>query len=327
MSPTPSPTPGAAGTAPRAAAGTATGETTLRARHISVVLGGNRILEDISFDLRSGEVTVLVGPNGAGKSTLFSVLAGDLSPTAGAVEVVGGDRDAEPGSRELFPVASLRPKELARRRSVQMQETRLAFAYTAYDTVEMGRAPWEGTAEEARDEEVIAAAMSAAEVTHLSARHVPGLSGGERARVAFARLIAQETELLLLDEPTAALDIRHQERVIAVARDRARAGATVLVIVHDLSLAAAYADRIIMLDRGTLRADGTPVEVLRPELISEVYDHPVSVIAAPGSGELLVIPQRVPQAAERGSTDPDPAVPGGTAHTVPASNDPLELPA
>jgi iron complex transport system ATP-binding protein len=298
-----------------------TGETTLRAHGISVVLGGSQILEDISFDLRSGEVTVLVGPNGAGKSTLFSVLAGDLTPTAGSVQIVGGDRGAEPGSRELFPVDSLRPKELSRRRAVQMQETRLAFAYTAYDTVEMGRAPWEGTAEESRDEEVIATAMEAAEVAHLSARHVPGLSGGERARVAFARLIAQETELLLLDEPTAALDIRHQERVIAVARDRARAGATVLVIVHDLSLAAAYADRIIMLDRGTLRADGTPAEVLSPELISEVYDHPVTVITAPGSGELLVIPQRVPLSGARAAARTDPP------RTTASRHDSLELPA
>lgn len=317
----------------------APGTLTVQARGVDVTLGGSPILTDVDLDLRSGEVTVLVGPNGAGKSTLFGVLAGDLVPTRGTIRMIGGANAAEhagahPGSadRELIDIAALHPKHLARRRAVQMQETRLAFAFTARDTVEMGRAPWAGTPEEDRDDEVVAIALGAAEVTHLASRHVPGLSGGERARVAFARLIAQETEILLLDEPTAALDIRHQERVIMVARDRARAGATVMVIVHDLSLAAAYADRIVLLDAGRIRAVGPPQEVLRAPLLSEVYQHPVTVITAPETGDLLVLPlRRTPpegpapstpstaSAAAVGSSDP-----AASAHPLGNS---LELPA
>ena len=269
------------------------GEVTLEARGVTVHLGGTPILTEVDLDLRRGEVTVLVGPNGAGKSTLFGVLAGDIAPRAGTVRIIAGSPAAGgSASRELADVSALRPKELSRRRAVQMQDSRLAFSFTARDAVEMGRAPWAGTPEEERDDEVIAAALAAGEVTHLAARQVPSLSGGERSRVAFARLLAQETEILLLDEPTAALDIRHQEHVIAAARARARAGATVMVIVHDLSLAAAYADRIVLLEDGRVRAVGSPAEVLTTELLSEVYQHPVTVLTAPEGGELLIVPVR-----------------------------------
>lgn len=269
------------------------GEVTLEARGVTVHLGGTPILTEVDLDLRRGEVTVLVGPNGAGKSTLFGVLAGDIAPLAGTVRIIAGSPAAGgSASRELADVSALRPKELSRRRAVQMQDSRLAFSFTARDAVEMGRAPWAGTPEEERDDEVIAAALAAGEVTHLAARQVPSLSGGERSRVAFARLLAQETEILLLDEPTAALDIRHQEHVIAAARGRARAGATVMVIVHDLSLAAAYADRIVLLEGGRVRAVGSPAEVLTAELVSEVYQHPVTVLTAPEGGELLIVPVR-----------------------------------
>lgn len=269
------------------------GEVTLEARGVTVHLGGTPILTEVDLDLRRGEVTVLVGPNGAGKSTLFGVLAGDIAPRAGTVRIIAGSPAAGgSASRELADVSALRPKELSRRRAVQMQDSRLAFSFTARDAVEMGRAPWAGTPEEERDDEVIAAALAAGEVTHLAARQVPSLSGGERSRVAFARLLAQETEILLLDEPTAALDIRHQEHVIAAARGRARAGATVMVIVHDLSLAAAYADRIVLLEGGRVRAVGSPAEVLTAELVSEVYQHPVTVLTAPEGGELLIVPVR-----------------------------------
>ena len=269
------------------------GEVTLEARGVTVHLGGTPILTEVDLDLRRGEVTVLVGPNGAGKSTLFGVLAGDIAPLAGTVRIIAGSPAAGgSASRELADVSALRPKELSRRRAVQMQDSRLAFSFTARDAVEMGRAPWAGTPEEERDDEVIAAALAAGEVTHLAARQVPSLSGGERSRVAFARLLAQETEILLLDEPTAALDIRHQEHVIAAARGRARAGATVMVIVHDLSLAAAYADRIVLLEDGRVRAVGSPAEVLTAELVSEVYQHPVTVLTAPEGGELLIVPVR-----------------------------------
>lgn len=263
-----------------------TAAETLRCRDVHVTLGGHRILSGVDLTLRRGEVTVLVGPNGAGKSTLFSVLAGDLSPRSGTVHVRTED-GADP-----VPVSEVRPRALARVRAVQMQDSRLSFAFTARATVEMGRAPWAGTAEEERDEAVVEHALGLSETRALAQQPVPVLSGGERARVAFARALAQETGVLLLDEPTAALDIRHQERVFAAVAERAAAGATVLVIVHDLSLAAAYADRIVLLHEGRVRADGPPSQVLDAALLSEVYDHPVAVTTVPGTDELLVVPLR-----------------------------------
>lgn len=259
---------------------------TLACEDVRVELGGAEILRGIDLTLRSGEVTVLVGPNGAGKSTLFSVLAGDLAPRTGSVRIAA-DADGR-----LEDVASIRARLLARMRAVQMQDSRLSFAFTARASVEMGRAPWAGTDEEERDDAVVESAMRASETLALAGQQVPVLSGGERARVAFARALAQETGIMLLDEPTAALDIRHQECVIATARERAAQGATVLVIVHDLSLAGAYADRIVLLSDGLIVADGSPVEVLDAALLSKVYEHPVTVLTAPGTGERLVVPLR-----------------------------------
>ncbi|MBK0332771.1 heme ABC transporter ATP-binding protein [Brachybacterium sp. MASK1Z-5] len=259
---------------------------TLACEDVHVELGGTEILRGIDLTLRSGEVTVLVGPNGAGKSTLFAVLAGDLAPRTGRVRIAA-DADGR-----LEDVSSIRPLLLARMRAVQMQDSRLSFAFTARASVEMGRAPWVGTDEEERDDAVVESAMRASETLALAGQQVPVLSGGERARVAFARALAQETGILLLDEPTAALDIRHQERVIATARERAAQGATVLVIVHDLSLAGAYADRIVLLSDGLVVADGSPAEVLDAALLSSVYDYPVTVLNAPGTDERLVVPLR-----------------------------------
>lgn len=196
-------------------------------------------------------------------------------------------------------------RTLSKLRGVQLQDSRLAFAFTVADTVAMGRAPWHGTPAQERDTEVVAAAMTLAEVADLASLSVPVLSGGERARTAFARLLAQETAILLLDEPTAALDIRHQERVMALARRRADAGAAVLVILHDLSLAAACADRIVLLSQGRIRADGPPERVLDEQLVSEVYDHPVRIIPSPETGDLLVVPLRTPRISRLAPAEPE----------------------
>ncbi|MGY5764019.1 ATP-binding cassette domain-containing protein [Brachybacterium sp. DNPG3] len=171
------------------------------------------------------------------------------------------------------------------------------FSVLAGDLLPAAGTVWTGTAEEERDAEVVELALAASETRALAEQQVPVLSGGERARVAFARALAQETGILLLDEPTAALDIRHQERVFAVVAERAAAGAAVLVILHDLSLAAAYADRILLLHDGRIRADGAPSDVLDAALLSEVYDHPVTVTVVPGTDDLLVVPRRGPAAA------------------------------
>jgi len=213
-------------------------EVVLSARGVGVRIDRATLLDGVDLDVRTGEVLVVVGPNGAGKSTLLGVLAGDVVPSSGHVAWRGR------------PLASIGVAELARHRAVLLQESRLSFPFRVVDVVRMGRAPWRGTPREEHDDEVVARAHVTADVLHLAARRYPSLSGGEKARASFARVLAQEPRLLLLDEPTAALDVRHQEHVLAQARDRARAGDAVVVVLHDLSLAAAWADRVVVLDGG-----------------------------------------------------------------------------
>ena len=216
----------------------------LRVRDVSVTFGDTPILGSVDVDVRDGELLALVGPNGAGKSTLLSVMSGDLRPDRGVVELDGAD------------VRSWTHIELAMRRAVLLQQLTMTFPFTVRQTVEMGRSPWSGHEAEDLDELRIEEAMAATDVTHLADRTFPSLSGGERARAGMARVIAQDARVLLLDEPTAALDVRHQEQVLELAAALARAGGTVVVVMHDLGLAAAYADRVMILADGTVRAEG-----------------------------------------------------------------------
>lgn len=248
----------------------------MRAVGVSVDVGGRRVLDGVDLDLRAGEVLVLVGPNGAGKSTLLSVLAGDRAPAEGSVELDGA------------ALASWHVAERARRRSVLTQSNDVSFPFPAIDVVRMGRAPWRRRPESADDERAVDEAIAAGEVAAFVERPVTGLSGGERARVAFARSFAQECGIALLDEPTASLDIRHQHRVLARTRARARAGGAAVVVLHDLGLAAAYADRIALLEGGRLAAVGAPRDVLEPALLTRVYRHPIDVVAGP-RGTILVL--------------------------------------
>lgn len=257
--------------------------TVVSARGIGVVYDGHPILAGVDIDIRPGELVALVGPNGAGKSTLLGVLSGDVVPTTGSVRLDDRDLGAYPA------------RELARRRAVQLQKQGLAFGFRVEEVVRMGRSPWHRTPQEDADDRVVAESMALADVTDLALRLYPTLSGGEQARASFARLLAQATPVLMLDEPTAALDIRHQEALLEVARDAARGGAAVVVVLHDLSLAAAYADRVCVLSHGSVRADGPPAEVLTSELLTEVYAHPVDIVEH--GGHLLVVPVRTRQEA------------------------------
>jgi len=254
----------------------------LEALGVRVAYGPTTILDGVDVDVHAGQVLALVGPNGAGKSTLLSVLAGDTVPDEGDVRL------------DALDVRAIRLDELARRRAVLLQENRLSFPFPVRDVVAMGRAPWRGTAAEDDDDRVVGAALATADVAHLATRTYPTLSGGEKARTSFARALAQEPGVLLLDEPTAALDIRHQEALLVESRVRARAGAAVVVVLHDLTLAAAYADRVVVLADGRVRGDGPPVDVLTSALVSDVYQHPVDVFTRPGSDELVVLPVRTP---------------------------------
>ena len=251
----------------------------LRARGLGVAIDGVRILSGVDLDLEPGEVLAVVGPNGAGKSTLLSVLSGDLAASEGTVTI--GER----------PIAALRHLELARERAVLTQENQLSFPFTVGQVVLMGRSPWSRTARFEDDETAVAEAMLATDVDQLAPRRFTSLSGGEKARVSLARVFAQATPILLLDEPTAALDLRHQEDVMRAVRARAARGHAVLVVVHDLSLAAAYADRIAMVAGGTVVATGTPSEVLTAERVSAVYGLAVDV--AQIGGRPVVVPRRV----------------------------------
>ena len=242
--------------------------------------GGRHLLDGIDLEVRAGEIVALVGPNGAGKSTLLAVLAGDRTPDAGTVAGPAGTR------------LSHDPQELARFRAVMLQEHILSFPFEVADVVRMGRAPWRGRPEEASDDAAVALGMEVAQIGHLGERRFPTLSGGEKARTSFARILAQATPVLLLDEPTAALDICHQERVLGAARDHANAGGAVVVVLHDLALASAYADRMVLLADGRIAAQGRPEDVLTADRVSRVYDHPVAVIPDPAGTGLLVLPIR-----------------------------------
>ncbi|MCT9819329.1 heme ABC transporter ATP-binding protein [Microbacterium sp. W1N] len=237
-------------------------------------------LTDASIQVRAGEMHALVGPNGAGKSTLFAALAGDVAPDAGTVTLDG---------RTLSAVA---PRDLARQRAVLLQESRVSFPFTVEQVVRMGRAPWARTPAEDEDDDAVASALAATDLTDLAHRTISALSGGERARVALARVLAQRVDVLLLDEPTAALDLRHQEDTLRIARGRARAGAAVAVVLHDLNAALAYADRVTLLAGGRVVAAGAPAEVLTAAAIGEVYGQAVDVFPHPVTGVPLVVPRR-----------------------------------
>lgn len=252
----------------------------LKIDKVNVSYGAAQILRDVSLNVHYGEVLALVGPNGAGKSTLLGVLTADVTPRSGDVWL------------DERPLPRWKAAELSRVRAVLLQENAVAFSFTAAQVVEMGRAPWHGTAASAEDEAMMADAMRTCDVTHLAHRAYPSLSGGEKARVSLARVLAQQTPIVLLDEPTAALDLQHQEDVMRIARDLASQGRAVVVVLHDLSLAAAYADSMAILHRGEVAAIGTPEAVLTAETISDIYRTSVRILPDPDTGRPVVLPRR-----------------------------------
>jgi iron complex transport system ATP-binding protein len=235
----------------------------LMARHVSY----ERRVVGVDVHVDAGELVMVIGPNGAGKSTLCALLAGDLAPTGGVVELDG------------TPLTHLRHAALARRRAVLPQRAGAAGASTARELVRMGRHAWEGN-----DHTLVDAALEEVDATRFADRPYRTLSGGEQARVQLARVLAQDTPILLLDEPTASLDLAHQHLVLGVARRRADAGCAVLAVVHDLALAGAYGDRVVALRDGQVHATGTPVEVLTDRGLTALLGHPVVVRPHPTEG-------------------------------------------
>lgn len=255
------------------------GDCVLRLEHVDVRIDERAILNDISLDVRAGEVLALVGPNGAGKSTLLNAITGDAPLSAGSISLFG------------LPLAAWDATELAMRRSVLLQSVDVTFPFDVEQIVRMGRSPWDGTAQETDDDMIVASAMAMTEVKPLADRVYTSLSGGERGRAAFARVLAQAAPVLLLDEPTAAMDIKHQEMLMRIGRQYAAAGCAVVVIVHALDAAAAWSDRVALLDHGRMRAVGAPERVLTSALLSEVYQCPIDVLPHPDGG-LIIVPQR-----------------------------------
>jgi iron complex transport system ATP-binding protein len=262
-------------------------------------------IDGVSVGVPAGRLTALLGPNGAGKSTLLQLLLGTLAPDAGEVRFRGR------------PLGRWPRAELARAVGVVPQGEDAAFAVTARELVEMGRyphlGPWRRAG--AADRRAVADAMARCDVAHLAGRAVHTLSGGERQRALVARALAQavpsdaalgkpapageQAAVLALDEPTAALDVRHEMQLFELLRALADGGATVLLVTHHLNLAARYADHLVLLDAGRVVAAGPPADVLTRAHLERVFRWPVEVVPHPGPGPDAGAPQVVPLSAPR----------------------------
>jgi iron complex transport system ATP-binding protein len=239
---------------------------------VTVAYRGRPALRDLSLHIGHGERVALVGPNGAGKSTLLRAIAGLIEPTVGTVELDGR------------PVASLDRLAVARRLAVVPQVSALPFSTTVDEVVALGRLPHEHPIRGMRpaDRAAVAAAIEQVGVGHLMGRDARELSLGERQLVLLAMAVAQDADVLVLDEPTVHLDLRHQVEVMELLRDlNARQGTTILAVLHDLALAAHFFPRLVVLDGGRVVGDGPASEVLAPDRIREVFGVDPSLVRLP----------------------------------------------
>jgi len=257
----------------------------LEALDLGYAIGRKTLLECVSLTLAPGELLAVVGPNGAGKSTLLRLLAGEIRPRTGTIRI---------GGRSL---ADWPKRALACRRAVLPQNSNLSFPFTVGEVALLGRGPHSGGIERPIDRAIARHALEAAGVAGLAARAYPSLSGGERQRVHLARVLAQlmvrpgkyDGGLLLLDEPVTSLDPRHQHAALALTRDFVAQGGAALAILHDVNLAARYADRVLVLARGRVAAVGTPAESLTPAVLAPVFDMRFRQIADPEGGPPIVL--------------------------------------
>lgn len=252
----------------------------LQARQIKVRRGPCTVLRGVDVQLRAGQVTGVLGANGAGKSTLLSALCGELPIAAG--EILLNERKLADWPDQL------RAQHLA----VLPQHSTLSFGFAVEEVVGMGRLPYATGCQ--LDAEIVQQALAAVDITHLSGRSYLQLSGGERQRVHLARVLAQlwpgaAGQVLLLDEPTAMLDPLHQHSILQAVRAFADKGGAVMVIVHDLNLAARYCDELLLLDKGSVFSSGSPDEVLRAEVLHEVFGLEVLVQKHPERDHPLII--------------------------------------
>ncbi|MGB9776090.1 MAG: ABC transporter ATP-binding protein [Anaerolineae bacterium] len=247
----------------------------LEVENLTFAYDGRPVLREVSFRLMPGEVLGLIGPNGAGKSTLLRLVAGFLRPGAGTVRLFGR------------PPTEWPPRALARQVAMVPQGAYIPPTFTVWESVMLGRTPYLGFLGVPREADRAAArrALEWVGMADLSERLIGELSGGERQRVLLARALAQEPHCLLLDEPTTHLDIHHQVAVLSLIRRMAlECGIAVLIVLHDLNLAATFTDRLALLVDGALAALGDPKEVLRRERLTAVYGDTVAVFPRPDNG-------------------------------------------
>jgi len=255
----------------------------LEAHVVSVNYGERMAVQDVSLRAEPGEITAIIGPNGAGKSTLLRALNGALLPSHGEI-LLDGD-----------PLRSISRRAIGRRIAVVAQEAELRFPVTVMEFVLSGRYAWSSTGawgwETDQDVAVAQGVLRETELEDFSARLMNELSGGERQRAVLARALATEASILLLDEPTANLDLAHQAALLWLVRARCdKQRASAIVVTHDINLAAEFADRVLLLLRGQTLAMGTPQEVLTPELLREVFEIRVLVDAHPVTGAPRITP-------------------------------------
>ncbi len=256
------------------------------AENVTYAIRGKELVAGVSLALARGQMHAVIGPNGAGKSTLLRILAGELPPSGGRVRYADLD------------VRLLSPWQLAARRVVMAQTTRLAFPFSVWEVASLGIDGLGRRFPRGRRQDLIVAALEKAEVVQLAERIYQTLSGGEQQRVQFARALTQlwagdatnDTPVLFLDEPTAHLDMSHQWMLMDEVRSLVANGVSAFVTVHDLNLAAAYADHVIVMSNGHLVAQGTPAEVLSSELVATVFGIDSKIGEAAPDGSAFILP-------------------------------------
>jgi len=253
----------------------------LKADKIEFYYNARKILDKISFEAREGEFIGLIGPNGSGKTTLLRIINKILEPKAGSVYL------------DCKKLSEMDWKEIARELACVPQETQLDFNFKVFDIVMMGRYPYLGrfSLEGEEDEEKVRYWMRLTNTLHLADRSIKEISGGERQRVLIARALAQEPKILLLDEPTANLDICYQIEIMNMLKRLVREiGLIIICVIHDLTLAARYSDRIILLKNGRIVEMGRPWEVLTEENIRKVFNVEARIEYDRRSGSLIIVP-------------------------------------
>nr|WP_211234767.1 ABC transporter ATP-binding protein [Glycomyces arizonensis] len=260
---------------------TVASQSPLAVRNATIGYGRVAISEGLTVDLPEGEFTVIIGPNACGKSTLLKALARMLKPSAGRVLLDGRDIHSQP------------TRSVAKRLGLLPQSPIAPDGITVADLVARGRYPHQGLLRQwsAEDEAVVAEAMEATDIEDLASRSVDELSGGQRQRVWIAMVLAQQTPLLLLDEPTTYLDITHQLEVLDLCAKLHREGRTLVAVLHDLNQAARYATHLIAMREGAVVAEGAPADIVTADIVEKVFDLPCRIIDDPETATPLVIPK------------------------------------